>query len=215
MCVELPGPVLCKCRKGKFGHAAHFTLRCGCQATDGSYQLPLVALVCNFGGSNDSSDPLSTTLSHSQARLTHTSSVNQQTDMHSCSHRAAAAVKAAGAAAVCRLATKPRCSMASQCLCHLLHCSMQEFIWLHLAGHWLCSVRVGADCAMQHAGGDAVARVWARAQFPALPYSPAAHVRCAPTSQSKLNQQQLTPSMCFQGGLCGAAVCSLCASLVV
>ncbi|CAM9523281.1 unnamed protein product [Ectocarpus sp. 13 AM-2016] len=30
-------------REGKFGHAAHFTVRCGC------YQLPTVVLVCNFG----------------------------------------------------------------------------------------------------------------------------------------------------------------------
>eukprot|EP00904_Undaria_pinnatifida_P002944 jgi/Undpi1/12650/HiC_scaffold_6.g02318.m1 len=29
-------------REGKFGHAAHFTVRCGC------YQLPTVVLVCNF-----------------------------------------------------------------------------------------------------------------------------------------------------------------------
>ena len=41
-------------RPMKFVGAAHFTLRCGRQLADGSagapvYQLPLVALVCNFG----------------------------------------------------------------------------------------------------------------------------------------------------------------------
>ena len=53
-------------RPGKFGHAAHFTLRCGCQKPDGSYQQPLVALVCNFGGEGDD---LNTPLAHSQVRL--------------------------------------------------------------------------------------------------------------------------------------------------
>lgn len=35
-------------RAGKFPGAAHFTLRCGRLLPDGSYQTPLVALVCNF-----------------------------------------------------------------------------------------------------------------------------------------------------------------------
>lgn len=44
--------------------AAHFTLRCGRQLGDGStgaatYQLPLVALVCNFGSAALASDCLS------------------------------------------------------------------------------------------------------------------------------------------------------------
>ena len=52
------------CRPGKFGHAAHFTLRGGCQKADGSYQQPLVALVCNFGGS--SGDPMDAPLGHLQ-----------------------------------------------------------------------------------------------------------------------------------------------------
>jgi Zn-dependent oligopeptidase len=34
----------------KFMGAAHFTLRCGRRiGTSGDYQMPLVALVCNFG----------------------------------------------------------------------------------------------------------------------------------------------------------------------
>ena len=35
-------------RPGKYNHAAHFTVRCGRRLEDGSYQLPVVALVCNF-----------------------------------------------------------------------------------------------------------------------------------------------------------------------
>eukprot|EP00897_Mesotaenium_endlicherianum_P009239 jgi/Mesen1/8343/ME000462S07790 len=35
-------------RPSKYTHAAHFNIRCGRQLADGSYQLPLVALVCNF-----------------------------------------------------------------------------------------------------------------------------------------------------------------------
>jgi mitochondrial intermediate peptidase len=41
-------------RPGKYNHAAHFTVRCGC-VTDfhqpNSFQLPIVALVCNFAAS--------------------------------------------------------------------------------------------------------------------------------------------------------------------
>ena len=65
-----PGATRCSHgrRQGKFGHAAHFTLRCGCERADGSYQLPLVALVCNFGGSDDG-DQLNAHLSHTQVLL--------------------------------------------------------------------------------------------------------------------------------------------------
>lgn len=36
-------------REGKYAHAAHFTVRCGCKMRDsGEYQLPIVALVCNL-----------------------------------------------------------------------------------------------------------------------------------------------------------------------
>lgn len=39
-------------RDGKYGHAAHFTIRCGCalnwEDSDTDYQLPVVALVCNL-----------------------------------------------------------------------------------------------------------------------------------------------------------------------
>ena len=36
-------------RPGKFGNAAHFTLRCGRALPRGGRQKPLVALVCDFG----------------------------------------------------------------------------------------------------------------------------------------------------------------------
>jgi len=36
------------CRQGKFGQAAHFTLRCGRQLKNGDYQTPVIALACNF-----------------------------------------------------------------------------------------------------------------------------------------------------------------------
>lgn len=39
------------CRPAKFGGAAHFTLRCARQLSDGSHQTPIVALVCNLGSS--------------------------------------------------------------------------------------------------------------------------------------------------------------------
>ena len=36
-------------RDGKYGHAAHFTVKCGCKTKDSdSYQQPIVALVCNL-----------------------------------------------------------------------------------------------------------------------------------------------------------------------
>ena len=56
-------------RPGKYSHAAHFTVRCGCDGdnnnNDAEYQLPIVALVCNV------SPPMSNTgtsavLSHSE-----------------------------------------------------------------------------------------------------------------------------------------------------
>lgn len=56
-------------RDGKFGHAAHFTVRCGRirdnEDGNSSHQLPIVALVCNL---SPSSSPDSTTaiLSHSE-----------------------------------------------------------------------------------------------------------------------------------------------------
>ena len=50
----------CTCRQGKFGHAAHFTLRCGRQLASGDYQTPVIALACNFEQSN-------TLLSHHNA----------------------------------------------------------------------------------------------------------------------------------------------------
>ena len=37
------------CRPGKMGGATHFTLQCGRRLRDGSYQEPVVALVCSFG----------------------------------------------------------------------------------------------------------------------------------------------------------------------
>ena len=60
-------------RPGKYGHAAHFTVRCGCaihdhdcddSATTTQYQLPIIALVCNLsGGMGGSGDDH---LSHSE-----------------------------------------------------------------------------------------------------------------------------------------------------
>ncbi|KAL7567840.1 hypothetical protein ACA910_000582 [Epithemia clementina (nom. ined.)] len=55
-------------RPGKYGHAAHFTVRCGCivngpesimnndSDTEVVYQLPIVALVCNLSSSSSGSD---------------------------------------------------------------------------------------------------------------------------------------------------------------
>lgn len=39
-------------REGKYTHAAHFTIRCGCE-NNGTYQSPIVALVCNFSYPRD------------------------------------------------------------------------------------------------------------------------------------------------------------------
>ncbi|KAL7491936.1 hypothetical protein ACHAWT_001211 [Skeletonema menzelii] len=51
-------------RKGKFVHAAHFTIRCGRNREDEpDRQLPIVALVCNLSPSSSGSDSL---LSHSE-----------------------------------------------------------------------------------------------------------------------------------------------------
>lgn len=56
-------------RPSKYGHAAHFTVRCGC-VTNGlqegnppEYQLPIVALVCNLSASVGSSTSV---LTHSE-----------------------------------------------------------------------------------------------------------------------------------------------------
>jgi len=54
-------------RAGKYGHAAHFTVRCGCVAngleasSEAEYQLPIVALVCNLssGGTAEGEGVLS------------------------------------------------------------------------------------------------------------------------------------------------------------
>jgi intermediate peptidase len=50
-------------REGKYGHAAHFTVRCGCVLNGPSdppkYQYPIVALVCNMSSTN-------TNLSHAE-----------------------------------------------------------------------------------------------------------------------------------------------------
>ena len=61
-------------RPGKYGHAAHFTVRCGCVKNEPDepvpqYQLPIIALVCNLtgGGGNGSADASSPCiLSHSE-----------------------------------------------------------------------------------------------------------------------------------------------------
>eukprot|EP00934_Nitzschia_sp_Nitz4_P007891 Nitzschia sp. Nitz4//scaffold80_size88189//11379//13514//NITZ4_005080-RA/size88189-processed-gene-0.11-mRNA-1//1//CDS//3329558609//7881//frame0 len=41
-------------RPGKYTHAAHFTVRCGCRVSgaDSDFQLPVVALVCNMNAGN-------------------------------------------------------------------------------------------------------------------------------------------------------------------
>ena len=53
---------------GKYGHAAHFTVRCGCLAPspsgEGNYQTPIVALVMNFAPTGAGE----THLSHSEVR---------------------------------------------------------------------------------------------------------------------------------------------------
>jgi intermediate peptidase len=51
-------------REGKYGHAAHFTVRCGCLTgvqEPAEYQLPIIALVCNLSASSPTS-----MLSHSE-----------------------------------------------------------------------------------------------------------------------------------------------------
>jgi intermediate peptidase len=51
-------------REAKYGHAAHFTVRCGCLTgvqEHAEYQLPIVALVCNLSASSQTS-----MLSHSE-----------------------------------------------------------------------------------------------------------------------------------------------------
>ncbi len=61
-------------REGKYAHAAHFTVRCGCEirnndssSTAGSqYQLPIVALVCNLSPPQSFQGTLATVLSHSE-----------------------------------------------------------------------------------------------------------------------------------------------------
>lgn len=41
-------------REGKYGHAAHFSIKCGRQpSSEEAYQTPVVALVCNFGKGPD------------------------------------------------------------------------------------------------------------------------------------------------------------------
>lgn len=52
-------------REGKYGHAAHFTVRCGCSLGVDShdYQLPIVALVCNMSPPEGNNIPC---LTHSE-----------------------------------------------------------------------------------------------------------------------------------------------------
>eukprot|EP00899_Mesostigma_viride_P019942 jgi/Mesvir1/2794/Mv21707-RA.2 len=45
-------------RRGKYCHAAHFTIRCGCQTRDGARQTPVVALVLNLPQRLPSAPPL-------------------------------------------------------------------------------------------------------------------------------------------------------------
>lgn len=58
-------------RPGKYSHAAHFTVRCGCEShdtrgnADTVYQLPIVALVCNMSPPVANTDT-SSVLSHSE-----------------------------------------------------------------------------------------------------------------------------------------------------
>merc|ERR1712176_352699 len=42
-------------REGKYRHAAHFTIRCGCE-DNGSYQYPIIAIVCNFSSPRNDMD---------------------------------------------------------------------------------------------------------------------------------------------------------------
>merc|ERR1719223_2088503 len=58
-------------RPGKYSHAAHFTVRCGCESHNqlgegaAEYQLPIVALVCNVSPPN-SNTGTSAVLSHAE-----------------------------------------------------------------------------------------------------------------------------------------------------
>ena len=47
--LKLTNLLLAMGRPGKMGGATHFTLQCGRRLRDGSYQEPVVALVCSFG----------------------------------------------------------------------------------------------------------------------------------------------------------------------
>jgi intermediate peptidase len=62
-------------RPGKYTHAAHFTVRCGCvvNGPDSEYQLPIVALVCNMnsGQASFSSHPEVETLFHEFGHALH------------------------------------------------------------------------------------------------------------------------------------------------
>jgi len=64
-------------REGKYGHAAHFTVQCGCElrnqsssSSSAEYQLPIVALVCNvsppFAHTGSTTDTGTALLSHSE-----------------------------------------------------------------------------------------------------------------------------------------------------
>jgi len=61
-------------RKGKYAHAAHFTIRCGCEARDShgvtiddnNYQLPIVAVVCNLSPPFSNNESTTSVLSHSE-----------------------------------------------------------------------------------------------------------------------------------------------------
>jgi len=77
-------------RPGKYGHAAHFTIRCGCRIThsdgetteesDPKFQLPIVALVCNF------SSPTSSDGSSSAGAAVHMSHAEVETLFHEFGH---------------------------------------------------------------------------------------------------------------------------------
>jgi intermediate peptidase len=62
-------------RPGKYTHAAHFTVRCGCRSSgaDSDYQLPIVALVCNMnaGSATLSSHAEVETLFHEMGHALH------------------------------------------------------------------------------------------------------------------------------------------------
>jgi intermediate peptidase len=53
-------------REGKYTHAAHFTVRCGCQTdfNTNDYQFPIIALVCNLSSGTEDYGPL--LLSHGE-----------------------------------------------------------------------------------------------------------------------------------------------------